>query len=77
MRFAVSNHVSIIFSGTLNNAFFGLNDTVEVDTYFFRFRAYDDEGNRGQWSNELSASFVNPEDYLGGPVCLRTCAYSF
>jgi len=54
--------------GTLENSLFGLNDTVEIDTYFFRIRAYDDSDNRGAWSNELSASFVNPEDYLGGPV---------
>jgi len=54
--------------GTLNNTFFGLADSVEVDTYFFKIRAYDDEDNKGAWSNELSASFVNPADYIDGPV---------
>ena len=67
MKFVVSIETSIIFSGTLNSTFFGLNDSVEVDNHFFRFRAYDDEGD---WSNELSESFVNPEDYQDELVCL-------
>ena len=67
MKFVVSIETSIIFSGLLNSTFFGLNDSVEVDNHFFRFRAYDDEGD---WSNELSVSFVNPEDYQDELVCL-------
>ena len=78
MKFVVSYETGIIFSGTLNSTFFGLNDSVEVDTHFFRFRAYDDEGNRGDWSNELSVSFVNPEDYqdeLVGLVSYKFCLH--
>ena len=58
-----------LFVGTLNQSFFGLSETDELDTYFFRLRAVDDAGNFAAWSNEISASFVNPADYEV-PVCI-------
>ena len=54
---------TLSYIGTLNHTFFGVNETEEIDTYFFRIRAYDDVNNMAAWSNEISASFVNPADY--------------
>ncbi|XP_067931207.1 calcium-activated chloride channel regulator 1-like [Watersipora subatra] len=60
-----------VLVGGLNNSFFGLNETdeTEIDTYFFKLRAFDEAGNMADWSNEISASFVNPADYLN-PVTI-------
>lgn len=58
-----NTYSALISTAQLNATLFGLNDTVDLDTFYLRARAIDDENNAGRWSNELSASFVNPEDY--------------
>lgn len=53
----------------LDRTFFSMSDDEELDTFFFRIRAFDDEGNAADWSNEISASFVDPALYEDAPVC--------
>lgn len=46
-----------------------LDDAVTGNTYFVRVRAFDDSGNKAQWSNIATASFgiTSLFDY---PVCV-------
>jgi len=44
----------------LNNSLFGVGTSDEIDTYFFRVRAVDENGNEAVWSNTVSATFVDP-----------------
>lgn len=55
--------LSSIFTDGFTNEFFGLNDSVVVNTYFFRVRAFDDSNQFSDWSNEIPASFVDPAKY--------------
>ncbi|XP_067930952.1 calcium-activated chloride channel regulator 4-like [Watersipora subatra] len=39
---------------------FGLPESANISTYYFRVRTYDSSNNYANWSNPVSASFVDP-----------------
>lgn len=61
----VGNFGYLLLLGKIDKAFFNLNDNDDLDTYYLKVRAYDEENNIASWSNEVPVSFVNPQDYTG------------
>ena len=58
-----------LLAGQIHLTMFDVEDHTNISTYYFRLRSADTRGNIANWSNPVSASYINPDLYTT-PVCL-------
>jgi len=51
-----------LLSGSINNSLIGVDESVDVETHYFRIAAVDAAGNVGDVSNPVAATFVTEID---------------
>ncbi|XP_067930958.1 calcium-activated chloride channel regulator 4-like [Watersipora subatra] len=61
-------------AGAITPAMIGLPESANISTYYFRIRTYDSSNNYANWSNPVSASYVDPAviAVLYGPTTTTT-----
>ncbi|XP_067930458.1 calcium-activated chloride channel regulator 4-like [Watersipora subatra] len=61
-------------TGAITPAMLGLPESANISTYYFRVRTYDSSNNYANWSNPVSASYVDPAviAVLYGPTTSTT-----